>query len=75
MVYKKKVLIFGEEGIIENKFHVYKRSVSIDELDIKRIVLSKKESYGNKGSYKRFIGYIYIYIYWILGKKPSSSLL
>ena len=60
---KKKVLIFGEEDIIENEFHVYKRSISIDELDIKRIVLLKKESYGNKGSYKRFIGYIYIYIY------------
>ena len=54
-------MVFGEEGIIKNKFHIYEISVSIDKVDIKRIMLSKKESYGNKGSYKYFIGYIYIY--------------
>ena len=54
----KEVLIFGEGGIIKNKFHIYKRSVSIDKVVIKRILLSKKDSYGNKGSYKYFIGYI-----------------
>ena len=54
----KEVLIFGEGGIIKNKFHIYKRSVSIDKVVIKRILLSKKDSYGNKGSYKYFVGYI-----------------
>ena len=54
----KEVLIFGEGGIIKNKFHIYKRSVSIDKVVIKRILLSKKDSYGNKGSYKSFVGYI-----------------
>ena len=54
----KKVLIFGEGGIIKNKFHIYERSVSIDKVVIKRILLSKKDSYGNKGSYKYFTGYI-----------------
>ena len=32
--------------------------MNIDEVDIRRIVLSSKHSYGNKGSYKCFIGYI-----------------
>ena len=56
---EKKVLVFDEEGIIKNKFHIHEISVGIDKVDIKRIMLSKKESYGNKGSYKYFIGYIY----------------
>ena len=30
---------------------------------LKKIVLSSKESYRNKGSYKYIIAYIYIYIY------------
>ena len=52
-------MIFGEEYIIKNKFHVYEKSINIDKVDIKRIVLSKKELYGNKGSYKYFIEHIY----------------
>ena len=59
----KKILIFGEEGIIKNKFHIYEKSVIVNKVDVKRIILLKKESYGNKGTYKYFIGYIYIYIY------------
>ena len=55
----KKTLIFGEEYIIKNKFHIYERSISIDKVNIKKIVLPKKESYGNKGSCKYFIGYMY----------------
>ena len=39
---KEKILIFGEEGIIKNKFHIYEKSVSIDKVVIKRIILSKK---------------------------------
>ena len=50
-------LIFGEV-IIKNKFHIYEKSVSIDKLDINRIIFLKKESYHNEGSYKYFIGYI-----------------
>ena len=52
-------MIFGEEYIITNKFHVYEKSIDIVKVDIKRIVLSNKELYGNKGLYKYFIGYIY----------------
>ena len=40
-------------------FHKNKRPFSIDKVDIKRLVLSKKDSYGKKGSFKYFIGYIH----------------
>ena len=46
--------------------------MNIDEVDIKIIVLSNKESYGNKSSYKYFIGYIYIYL--CEGNAPLSPL-
>ena len=55
-----KALIFGEDYINKNAFHKNKRPISIDKVDIKRIVLSKKYLYGNKGSFKYFIGYIHI---------------
>ena len=34
------------------------RPISIDKVDIKRIVLPKKDLYGKKSSFKYFIGYI-----------------
>ena len=34
----KKLLIFGEEYI----FHIFEKSINIDKVDIKRIVLSNK---------------------------------
>ena len=52
---KQKALIFGEDCINKNKFHIYEESINIDKIDVKRIVLSNKESYSNKGSYKYFI--------------------
>ena len=48
----KKVLSFHEKHIIRNKFPIHEGSVSINEVDIERIELSKKEFYGNKCSYK-----------------------
>ena len=54
VLYKNgKNLDFGEECIDKNKFHMYEKPVSIDEVDTKKIVLSNRESYGNK----YFIGY------------------
>ena len=47
---KQKALYFGENGIIKNDFHKNKRPININEVDIKRIVLSNKKSYGNKDS-------------------------
>ena len=56
-------MIFGEEYIIKTKFHIYiyiyEKQINIDEVDIKRIVLSNKESYSNKDLYKYFNGYIH----------------
>ena len=34
-----------------------KKLININDIDIKRIVLSKKDSYGNKGAPEYFIGY------------------
>ena len=51
-------MIFYKECIIKNLFHKCKSPISIDKVDIKKIVLSSKESYGNKGVFKYFIGYI-----------------
>ena len=56
---EQKVLIFGEE-YSENKFHMHKKSISTGKVDIKRIILSKKDSYGNKGAFKYFLRYIHM---------------
>ena len=47
--YKKesKILMFGKERIVKNKFHMRKKSINNNEANIKKIVLSGKESYGN----------------------------
>ena len=55
---EQNTLIFGEDCINKNAFHKNKRPINIDEVDIKRIVLSSKHSYGNRDSFKYFIGYI-----------------
>ena len=39
-----KALIFGKQCINKNVFHENKRPTSIDKVEIKRIVLSKKDS-------------------------------
>ena len=38
-------------------FHTNKFLISIDKVEINRIVLLNKTSYGNKGSFKHYIGY------------------
>ena len=57
---EQKALSFGEDCINENDFHKNGKPISTDEVNIKKIVLSSKHSYGNKGSFKYFIGYINI---------------
>ena len=44
---EQKALIFGEDCINKNGFHKNKRPINIDEVDVRRIVLSR-----NKGSFK-----------------------
>ena len=39
---------------------MHKKSISTGKVDIKRIILSKKDSYGNKGAFKYFLRYIHM---------------
>ena len=41
---------------IEKRFHQHKRHISIENIDINKIVLSNKVSFSKKG-FKYFIGY------------------
>ena len=54
-----KQISFGEKTIIKNVFHKVQIPINIYKLNMKRIVLSDKESYGNKDSFKYFTGYIH----------------
>ena len=54
---QSEILSCGETCIDENAFHNNKSSISINEVKINRIVLFDKTSYGNKGSFKHYIGY------------------
>ena len=56
---KQKSLCFGENYIIKNSFYKDTRPVNIYEVDIKKKILSDKELYGNKTSFKYLIGYIH----------------
>ena len=55
---EQKALMFDKQCINKNAFHKIKRPISIDKVEIKRILLSKKDSYGKKDSFKYIIGYI-----------------
>ena len=51
---------FAEKHITKNNFHIHGGSIIINEVDIGRMELSKKESRDNKGTYKYFIGHIHL---------------
>ena len=40
---EQNVLLSGEDCINKSKFQIYEKSVDIDKVDIKRIVLSNEE--------------------------------
>ena len=44
----ERTLTFDEKFIDKNKFCTQKKTISIDSIDTKKIVLSSKESHGNK---------------------------
>ena len=52
-----KTTCTGERYIDKNSFHKNKSSISINEVEINGIILFNKTSYGNKGSFKHYIGY------------------
>ena len=57
---KQKALNFSKDCINNYEFLKIKGPVSIHKIDIKRILLSPKHSYGDKVSLKYFIGYTLI---------------
>ena len=54
----EKSVKFGGKRIDKSNFYKNKKPFNIDNMDVDKILVSKKESYGNKeNSYKYFIGY------------------
>ena len=51
-----KTICTGERYIDKNSFHKNKSSISINEVEINGVILFNKTSYGNKGSFKHYIG-------------------
>ena len=52
----EKIIKFGDIEIQKQKFHQYKNPISIKNIDINKIVVSNKVSFGKKG-FKYSIGY------------------
>ena len=53
---EKNIIKFDNDEIEEYKFHQYKSPISINDIDINRIVASNKFPFG-KQDFKYFIGY------------------
>ena len=53
----RKNINFEEEKIKNSDFYKNKKIKKIDDIDIYNILISKKEAYGTKNSFKCFIGY------------------
>ena len=51
----KKIIKFYDNEIDKCKFHQYKRPILIDNIDVNKIVVSNKISFG-KDDFKYFIG-------------------
>ena len=52
-----KNINFDDKKIKRSKFYQNKRVTSIDDIDVNKVLVSRKESYGTKNSFKYFIGY------------------
>ena len=52
-----KSIIFDNKKIKKSKFYKNKKLFKIDDIDVNKILVSKKEPYGKKSSFKDFIGY------------------
>ena len=55
-----KNINFEDKKIKKSEFYRNKKVNSIDDVDVNKILVSKKEQYSTKNSYKYFIGYIMI---------------
>ena len=54
-----KNINFDDKKINKSNFYRNKRPFKIDDIDINKILNSKKEPYGKKNSFKYYIGYDY----------------
>ena len=52
-----KNLNFGDKKILKSNFYKNKKINRTDDIDVNKILVSKKESYSNKNSLEYFIGY------------------
>ena len=52
-----KSINFEDKTINKSSFYKKKKLFKIDKIDVNKILVSKKESYGTKYSLKCFIGY------------------
>ena len=48
---------FNDKKIKKSSFYKDKKINNIEKINVNNILVSKKESYGNKNSFKHFIGY------------------
>ena len=53
----EKSINFGDKKINKSNFYKNKKIFKIDDIDVNKILVSKKESYGAKNSIKYFIEY------------------
>ena len=52
-----KSINFDDKKIHKSSFYKNKKLFSLNDIDVNKILVSKKESYGTKNSLKYFIGY------------------
>ena len=52
-----KNINFDDKKILKSDYYENKKIKSIDNIDVNKILVSRKESYGTKNSFKYFIGY------------------
>ena len=52
-----KNIILDDKNINKSHFYRNKKPFIVDDIDANEILISKKEPYGKKSSFKHFIGY------------------
>ena len=52
-----RIINFDDKKIKKSEFYKSKKVTSIDDVDVNKILVSKKEPYGTKNVLKYFIGY------------------
>ena len=53
----KKYEFLETKNVSKSNFYKNKRLFDIEDIDVKKVWVSKKEPYSNKSSFKYFIGY------------------